>query len=121
MRQDGIKALFIQDVIKNLGYIVNSTSSFPKYRTYPLDAQLALLDMVFNRGIGTVRSDEPTFIEAIQNRDWKRAAKISGDVGTPSDTRQKEVEKLFSNAAKKEPYFINPGCGRKSILNLRLK
>ena len=107
-----------QDIEVRIGEIQNSPQHFPHYLTYPLDAQLALLDMVFNRGMRRVKNDDRSFIEAIQNRNWKRAAETSSNVGNPSDPRQAEAKGLFMQAAAKEPYFIDPKCS-KPILHVR--
>ena len=56
MKREGIEGLLAQDVQRELGNITRNSSRFPHYLTYPRDAQLAILDTVFNRGIGRVGS-----------------------------------------------------------------
>ena len=107
-----------QDIEEHLGYLLHYKKEFPNYLSYPLGAQLALLDMSFNRGNRTVREDYPPFIEAIQNRNWMRAAEASSKVGKPSETRQAAISSLFKQAAAIEPYFIDPECS-KPILHVR--
>ena len=119
MKREGIQGLLAQDVQRELGNITRNSSRFPHYLTYPRDAQLALLDTVFNRGIGKVFA-APAYLQAIQNRDWKASAQSSANVANPSQPRQAEVARLFNSAAVVEPYFVDNNCPPKSILNFRI-
>lgn len=119
MRREGIEGLLALDIQRELGNITRNSSRFPHYLTYPRDAQLALLDTVFNRGIGKVFA-VPAYLQAIQNRDWKASAQSSANVANPSQPRQAEVARLFNSAAVVEPYFVDNNCPPKSILNFRI-
>jgi GH24 family phage-related lysozyme (muramidase) len=50
---------------------------FPKFDSYPLTAQFALLDMAFNLGTEGLVSKFPNFKKAIEAEDWGKAAKES--------------------------------------------
>ncbi|MCZ6666136.1 MAG: hypothetical protein O7B81_12580 [Gammaproteobacteria bacterium] len=119
MKRQGIEGLLAQDVQRELGNITRNSSRFPHYLTYPRDAQLAILDTVFNRGISKVFA-APAYLQDIQNRDWKAAAQTSTNVRPPTAQRQAEVAALFSNAAKIEPFFVDSKCPPMSILNFRI-
>lgn len=113
----GIKDLREHDIETYLRFILNSRQNFPNFLTYPLKAQLALLDMVFNRGFGTV-TRALSFVESVRNRDWKSAARISENVGTPSPKRKNDVKSSLDKAALAESFFINPKCPRRPILQI---
>ena len=119
MNQQGIAGLLAQDIPAFIAELTRRPNEFPHYLTYPRDAQLALLDTVFNRGIKNVLN-APAYLQAIQNRDWKAAAQTSANVGRPSQPRQAEVARLFNSAATIEPYFLDGTCPPKSILNFRI-
>jgi len=119
MKREGIAALLTQDVPRLMSEITKRPNVFPHYFTYPKDAQLALLDTVFNRGIRNVLPAS-AYLQAIQNRDWKAAAQTSTNVGNPTALRQAEVARLFTAAATVEPYFVDNTCPPKSILNFRI-
>ena len=119
MTSQGIAGLLAQDVPSFIAEFTRRPNEFPHYLTYPRDAQLALLDTVFNRGIKNVLN-VPAYLQAIQNRDWKAAAQTSANVGRPSQPRQAEVARLFNSAATIEPYFLDGTCPPKSILNFRI-
>ncbi len=119
MKREGIAGLLTHDIPRLMNEITNRQGTFPHYFTYPRDAQLGLLDTVFNRGIVKVLA-VPAYLQAIQNRDWKAAAQASANVGRPSATRKMEVENLFNSAASVEPFFVDPICPPKSILNYRI-
>ena len=85
MKREGIAGLLTHDIPRLMNEITNRQGTFPHYFTYPRDAQLGLLDTVFNRGIVKVLA-VPAYLQAIQNRDWKAAAQASANVGRPSAT-----------------------------------
>ncbi len=115
----GIEALRDYDIQRHLNEFIRRSDVFPNYFTYPFPAQLALLDRMFNRGLPNLLI-ATQFIESIKNRDWKRAAKEvdQSSVRAPSNTRQTEMKRLFTDAARQEPYFVDPKCPRTPILQI---
>ena len=114
----GIKQLLEQDTNEQLRLIREFGSRITAYFTYPLDAQIAVLDMVFNRGIGTVLNQGADFLVAVRNRNWKAAGLLSARVGTPAPVCQAEIKRLFDSAARVEPVFIDSKCARRPILQI---
>ncbi len=87
--------------------------AFPEFETYPTVAKLGLLDMSFTLGVRGVWHGYPVFTAAALRRDWKAAA-------TQSDrpvlaARNAEIRMWFREAAKKEPFFIDPRCAAKKL------
>ena len=79
---------------------------FPNFETYPLPAKHALMDMVYNSGIGTVVGKKD-FSAAVRIRDWKTAAQKSHR-DAASDKRNRLVRDWFLEALKEEPAFVRP-------------
>ncbi len=48
--------------------------AYSKYDTYPDGAQLAMLDMAFNLGVGALKNKWPKLNEAIDKLDWAAAS-----------------------------------------------
>jgi GH24 family phage-related lysozyme (muramidase) len=46
---------------------------FPKIDSYPIEAQMALMDMVYNMGRGLLKGRK-LLVEAVKARDWEKAA-----------------------------------------------
>ncbi len=87
--------------------------AFPEFDTYPPVAKLGLVDMSFTLGVRGVWNGYPVFTAAALRRDWKAAA-------TQSDrpvlaARNAEIRMWFREAAKKEPFFIDPRCRAKKL------
>lgn len=118
---NGIDRLLDRDIDDHLGDILRNTGRFPNYLTYPLDAQLAILDRVFNRGLPKILGANP-FMEAIQRRDWTSAIQAVNHslVAAPDPNRQSQMKQYFQNAARQEPYFVDPKCPRKAIVDIRV-
>lgn len=72
---------------------------FPKYDSYPSPAQLALLDMVFNMGTGSLRSKFPKMTKSVQSEDWATAA-TECHRPESNPVRNATTEELFQQAAK---------------------
>jgi len=72
---------------------------FPYFGDFPLSAQIALWDMIYNLGPGGLRREFPLMRQAIQDGDWEEAARQShrGDIGEP---RNDYVRDLFMEAAE---------------------
>ena len=72
---------------------------FPYFGDYPLPAQIALWDMIYNLGPGGLRREFPLMRQAIQDGDWEEAARQShrSDIGEP---RNDYVRDLFMEAAE---------------------
>jgi len=73
---------------------------FPKFDSYPVTAQMAMLDMAFNLGINGLVTKFPSMKKAIDKLDWSTAAKESNRPQV-SKTRNDLVKKWFNEAAKK--------------------
>ncbi len=106
-----------QDIEVHLAEILTRQREFPHYMTYPLPAQLALLDLVFNRGGPTVLGKSP-LMEAVRSRNWSAASKSLFGETEPSRDRVRMVQRWFDEAAKKEPFFIDPKCRPKALLHV---
>jgi GH24 family phage-related lysozyme (muramidase) len=50
---------------------------YPDYDTYPSEARLALMDMIFNMGMTKMKNKFPKLNTAVKARDWATAAKES--------------------------------------------
>ena len=72
---------------------------FPYFGDYPLPAQIALWDMIYNLGPGGLRRGFPRMRQAILDGDWEEAARQShrSDIG---ETRNDHVRDLFIEAAE---------------------
>ena len=116
----GIGALLDQDIKLHMGEILRNVGRFPNFLTYPLPAQIAIFDRVFNRGLTSIISTT-SFLDAIRSRNWKAAVQAANhsDVADANPDRQATVKDLFLNAAVQEPFFIDPKCPPKPILHVR--
>jgi hypothetical protein len=74
---------------------------FPGFGNYPLSAQIALWDMIYNLGPPKLRSEFPRMRQAILDGDWEAAARES-ERGGISDERNQFVHDLFIDAAEAE-------------------
>ena len=59
------------------GFKAELRLAFPKFDSYPLTAQFALVDMAFNLGTNGVVKKFPSFRKAVLAGEWKKAAKES--------------------------------------------
>jgi GH24 family phage-related lysozyme (muramidase) len=75
--------------------------SLPEYRSYPVSARLALLDMAFNLGVSGLINGFPTLRESVKKRDWAAAAKQCHRKG-PSEERNLATKRLFLVAVQEE-------------------
>ena len=103
----------MDDILRNVG-------RFPNFLTYPLPAQIAIFDRVFNRGLPKIISTT-VFLDAIRSRNWKAAVQAANhsNVADANPDRQAKVRDLFLNAARQEPFFVDPKCPPKSILHVQ--
>jgi len=75
---------------------------YPRFTSFPEDAQVALMDMVYNLGGGGIEKKFKKFTRAINDAkgpDWKRAA-LESHRPQLSAERNKEVKDLFLAAAR---------------------
>lgn len=88
---EDMKALAISNLFEHVGILKNRFKDFDQF---PLEAKKALLDLQFNTGLPPKEWTE--FYKAVNNKDWKKAAKESGrpEVGE----RSKDIEDLFKKA-----------------------
>ena len=72
---------------------------FPKYNTYPVAGQLAIMDMAFNLGTSGLVTKFPSFKKAVEAGDWTKAATESNRPQL-SATRNSKVKAWLAEAAK---------------------
>jgi GH24 family phage-related lysozyme (muramidase) len=96
LSQSDIDNLVIKHMRSDLGSILRM---FPDFSNYPLSAQNALWDMIYNLGPPTFRSEFPLLREAVKNGDWEEAAEQSHREG-PREERNQFVFDLFMEAAE---------------------
>lgn len=72
---------------------------FPSFGNFPLSAQIALWDMIYNLGPPNLRSEFPLMRDAILEGDWEEAARQSHRLGI-SDQRNQHVFDLFMDATE---------------------
>jgi len=84
---------------------------FPCWATWPADAQLACLSMVWALGLGKFTREFPKFQDACRVRDWARAAAEShmSEVGQPREfhLRNEANRKLLSGAGASDPEAVS--------------
>ncbi|MFY7837328.1 MAG: hypothetical protein ACOVQ0_13730 [Novosphingobium sp.] len=89
-------------VLKLDAFIVNLRTIYPGFASFPEDAQVGLMDMVYNLGPNGLAKKFKNFGRAINNPkgpDWKRAA-LESHRPQLSAERNKEVKDLFLSAAR---------------------
>jgi len=69
---------------------------FPGYESFPEEAQIGLLDMVFNLGRSGLNRKFPTFCRAAREQDWMTCAEECQRRGI-SDARNQETQELFES------------------------
>lgn len=67
---------------------------------FPIEAQLALFDMIFNLGASGLRTKFPKFNKAIRQRNWKEAASESNRPQLGVE-RNRDIRDLFLKAEEK--------------------
>ena len=73
---------------------------YPEFDSYPVVAQLALFDMIFNLGMTTLKRGFPSFNRAVLARDWQKAAAESHRKAPISEARNQYVHDLLVQAAQ---------------------
>ncbi len=66
---------------------------------YPESAQLGLMDMAFNLGVNGLIKKFPSFVRAVNRRDWENCAKECQRRGI-SNRRNEETQALFIQARR---------------------
>ena len=119
LHAQSVRALLDADIKVSMGEILRNVGRFPNYLTYPLPAQIAIFDRVFNRGLTNIIATS-SFLDAIRSRNWKAAVQAANHsrVADKNSNRQAKVRDLFLNAARQEPFFVDPKCPPKSILHV---
>lgn len=72
---------------------------FPYFGDYPLSAQIALWDMIYNLGAGGLLREFPLMRQAIQEGNWEEAARQSHRSGI-GESRNDYVRDLFMEAGE---------------------
>lgn len=101
--------LFIMDseadrlrLLKLDGFIAELRIAYPGFDSFPEDAQVAMMDMVYNLGGRGLTKKFPRFTRAVNHPkgpDWKTAA-LESNRPELSPQRNKEVRDLFLAAAR---------------------
>lgn len=89
-------------LLKLDAFIVELGNIYPRFNSLPEDAQVALMDMVYNLGGAGITKKFKNFTRAINDPkgpDWKRAAQESNRPQL-SVERNKEVRELLLSAAR---------------------
>jgi len=68
------------------------------YDTFPSEAKLALMDLIFNLGLTNLRTQWPNLNKAIKASDWAKAALNSNRKAPVSAARNTYVKDLFNKA-----------------------
>ena len=84
------------------GFKKELKQKFPKFDSYPMTAQFALLDMAFNLGTNGLVTKFPSFKKAVEAEDWDKAAKESHRAAPVSATRNATVKKWLEDAKPKK-------------------
>jgi GH24 family phage-related lysozyme (muramidase) len=61
--------LLEKDVAEKIGHL---NSSFPEFEQYPFTAQIALLDMSYNMGVGRLKASFPTLTALVKAQNWRK-------------------------------------------------
>lgn len=100
--------------------LLEGSTSFPDFASYPETAKMGLLDMAYTLGVVGTKSGYPDFTNAVRKRNWKLAATesfrptVSPKPGVTPD-RNEIVRQWFEQAARQEHFFINSACRPKRI------
>ncbi len=91
---------------------------FPRFSTYPELVQRGMMDLVFNMGTAKFYGQFTRFRRALKIRNWARVAAESRRSELDAKgiflgglaRRNDEVQGWFNQAAKANPYFVDPTC-----------
>ena len=86
--------------------------------TYPAEAKMGLLDMIYTLGLPNFLALFKRFSPAVQRRDWKMAANESSR-SSVKDSRNQIVRQWFEEAARQEPFGVNIFCTKRIKLFFR--
>lgn len=70
---------------------------YPEYDAFPQSAQLALLDMIFQCGAGSLKRNWPNFSAAVHRKAWRKCAVLCHRKAS-SDVRNNTIADLFREA-----------------------
>ena len=105
-----VRALALTAVTSRLNKFMQS-GRYPSFNTYPIEAQMVIIDMVYNLGQSGFFSKFPNFENAVKHRDWHTAKAESSrtSAGKPLAARNLAVASMLHAAAGKpsERYFIS--------------
>ncbi len=105
LRDGDIDRLFRRRVDE---FVAQLSKVFPEYGTFPVEAQMAILDMAFNLGSHALATKWPRLSYAIQTRNWIEAAENSHRPQS-HDNRNEAIHALFIAAAKVDPQGVDRG------------
>jgi GH24 family phage-related lysozyme (muramidase) len=74
---------------------------FPKFDSFPYEAKLACMDMIFNLGMTGLNREWPKFKIAVRQKNWRKAATESYRYQV-SKERNNEIRSLFLKAHEHE-------------------
>ncbi len=108
-----IKDLYEDDVGASL-HQLKYHPKYPDFETFPKEAKIAILDIAFSMGVAGFADTFTNFRIALDNRDWKKAAKQSSRDSVHADRNKFVFDKLME-AYKKEPFYLTPSCKPKEL------
>ncbi len=80
--------------------------------TFPVEAKMGLLDMVYTLGLPKFLAIFKVFSPVVQRRDWKMAA-VESSRSSVKDSRNRIVQQWFEEAARQEPFGVNMFCTKR--------
>lgn len=96
LKSEKIESLYVNDVRI---IVTDLEKHFKQFASYPLLAQLGILDMVYNLGVAGFIEKFPNMVDAIKDQNWQVASKQSHRIGV-SEARNDAVKELFREAEK---------------------
>lgn len=117
-----IEHLFDSDFDAFVEQLSGLSGPFPDFATYPESAQLGMLDLAYNTGAHGFYTGFPVLVEALRYRNWievaeqsHREEEVEGKINDTIVQRNEVVRRLFLDAIKSEPFFVNPKCPPKRL------
>lgn len=112
-----VRALALSDATSRLNNFMHS-GRYPEFATYPVEAQMVVMDMIYNLGLSGFLSGFPKFENAVKHRDWRTAKAES--TRTNLSRRNVAVAALLDAAARRpsERYFISTDAKKVNLVKV---
>jgi hypothetical protein len=101
MPLSSIKKLALKSINQKIKEMVDT---FPMIKSSPFEAQMGVLDMFYNVGVGNIRAKFHHFSQAVSNFDWDLAS-IACHRKNVSKTRNNTIANFFMAAQCEEFYY----------------